>query len=231
MLENKAHSSLALILRACATAIGVAGFAILFSYSITEIYARTTGFELSILQELSFQFLQIVFAMFLIWPNRHLLLPKRINLALLLLCIGIGVGLGVYFSVDLRHWIGLGADQYPVVKMTTDQLVLGSAAAHFAAYILHTGFIAPLAENLIYRQLIFSEAEQSPVWAVAAGSLLTFALAYGFNGGLEGALFALQFGFVLTLLRVISRSVLYPVITHISYGVIIEAATLWRYLP
>ncbi len=226
-----AHSPFALILRACATAIGLAGFAILFSYAISEVYSLVSGAEPVALQTLSFLTLQLAFVTFVLWVRRPIVPVTGLNPSLVLLSFAIGAGTAVYFSADLQMLLGIAAAHAPVNKLAPSQLVFGSAPAHAAAFLLQTALLAPLAENLIYRELIFREAGPADIWAISAGSLLTFTLAYGFNLGFQGMAFALQFGLALTLLRVLSRSVMYPILAHMAYGLCVETAALVRHLP
>jgi hypothetical protein len=58
------QSNAAKLVRACATAIGLAGFAVLASYSVVEIYGRIAGSSPAYVQLLTFQCAQVAFAFF-----------------------------------------------------------------------------------------------------------------------------------------------------------------------
>jgi membrane protease YdiL (CAAX protease family) len=235
-MDSPAQSSdIVRLARACATAIGVAGFAVLAGYSSEEVYSRATGVTYAFLQPLVFQCAQLAFAAFLLWPSRAALGPILQRKAWFVASLVIGLALAFLLNDDAALQVStlLGSESSNVTstKLSVDDLAFRSAFAHSFIWILHTAILAPLAENLIYRGLLFDRAQPAANWKIAVASLLTFSLAYFFNGGWDGLVFALQFGAALTLLRIITGSVVFPIIAHMVYGLTIEAAALASVLP
>jgi membrane protease YdiL (CAAX protease family) len=234
-LELTSTSELAKITRACATAIGLAGFAILASYSVDEVYVRTQGSAPNFVQALTFQIAQIALATFLLWPFRRSLRPQISRPLWLAASILLGLVLAIALNPEVRRqiWFFFGFD--PGVSVITplnpNELAFGSPGAHVLIWVAHSALLVPLAENLIYRGVLFKLAEPMSPWKIALASLLTFCLAYFFNGGWDGLLFALQFGAALTLLRVATGTVVFPIIAHMAFGLATEASTLEGILP
>jgi membrane protease YdiL (CAAX protease family) len=224
-------STSSVLFRACCVAIGVAGFAILASYTVNEIFSRLTGTSNRELEALVFQSLQIGLSLFVVWPLISPLRFPKLRLGIVLASIMFGAGLAVWSSTDLQHLLGLNSAPPRTEPLQPADLLFASGLAHAAFWLLHTGLLVPVAENTIYRQLLFKFAEPAPVYAVAVVSVATYALAYGFNSGIEGLLFALQLGIVFAALRAYTKSVIYPIISHITYGVLIEGTALFLVLP
>jgi membrane protease YdiL (CAAX protease family) len=223
-------SDTARLARACATAIGIAGFAILASYSVEEVFSRLSGTPLSFLQPLTFQSAQLALVAFLLWPLRSKLGPIFQRKGWVVASIAVGLALALNLNSEARSYaltsFGFEASAPTSNRLPATDLAFGSAFAHSFIWILHTAVLVPLAENLIYRGILFNRAQPSSSWKIALASLLTFCLAYSFNGGWSGFVFALQFGAVLTLLRVVTKSVAFPAMAHMTYGLIIEAVAL-----
>jgi membrane protease YdiL (CAAX protease family) len=238
-LELTAKSDFAAVIRACATAIGLAGFAILASYSIDEVMNRLTGGSPGYVQALLFQCAQLGLALFLLWPDRAALFPDRShstwNLVWAVTSVTLGVALAIALNSDAAHyfWSFLTSNTIEEAseKLSLDDFAFGSWIAHSLIWLTHTALLVPLAENLVYRELVFKLAEPRSQWFIAAASLVTYCLAYFFNGGFDGMLFALQIGTVLTVLRVLSGSVLFPILAHIGFGAITQSAALAAALP
>jgi membrane protease YdiL (CAAX protease family) len=238
-LELTAKSDFAVVVRACATAIGLAGFAILASYSIDEVMNRLTGASPRYVQALLFQCAQLGLALFLLWPDRAALFPDRklstSNIMWAVTSIALGLALAIALNSDAASYFWNFLTSNAIVeareKLNLDDLAFGSLIAHSLIWLTHTALLVPLAENLVYRELVFKLAEPKSRWLIAAASLVTYSLAYFFNGGFDGMLFALQIGAVLTVLRVISGSVLFPILAHMVFGAITQSAALVAAMP
>lgn len=96
-------------------------------------------------------------------------------------------------------------------------------------FLMSCAIVAPIYEEIIYRGLIFSfiQSKANSFWAVIITAVL-FGLSHLMNIGNAHILISLFifYGFVLTLIRYCTRSLIPPIITHFVHNLTLIASFL-----
>ncbi len=241
MMEAIQQGKWTVAARAVCLSLGIAGIAILISYMGHELAViisrwRSSGVDetffkgLGIVQPFTFQSLQILLAL-ICMPVLFRWLPVRSLRPLWCInSIMLGTMLALWLNTDAQniaqHIVTQKSWPTNLVPPPDFAFLFQSRTAHATLWLLHTALLAPLAENLLYRGMLFKLATPLHWFWVCVLSLTTLILAYSFTGGAEGMLFAVQTGFVYVVLRQLSGSLVYPILCQFSFGSITELAAL-----
>jgi hypothetical protein len=239
-------SKTATTLRAAVLPIGLAGIAILLSYIISETAThysdyisrgldRTLNGHIDYLQNMSFQTFQLLFGLVIATAYWKHLLPDRLSWTWSVSSIVLGALLSALVSPDVRSvfliFADTGSRPAPLPLPEGFKFLFGIPIVHAGLWMLRSAILVPFNENLLYRGILFKEAESLPKWAVAILSYVVFCLAYSFSGGLDGLMLAAKIGLVFVGLRYFSGSFIYPALAQSSFEFLRELTNIFSVLP
>jgi membrane protease YdiL (CAAX protease family) len=225
--------------------LGLAGIAILLSYMGHELAAIAARWQsagadetfyggLPIIQPILFQILQIAFVIIcmpLLFNLKSFRAPK---LGWCLLAIALGLLLAVWLNSDVRTFLQklITDKSWPTAQEPpTDFIFLfQSPFLHAALWMIEGALLAPVAESLLYRGMLFKLAEPIGWLRTCVLSWVVLVLAYSFNTGVDGMLFAAQSGLIYVALRQVTGRLIYPVICHAVFGLVAVGASLYTVL-